>query len=281
MLSEEGQSVCPARTDILAGPPPRTICVTDFRWTSSSLERLFESKQLRFSHRCCVGETYARGANELLGTLCTSFSRAFGTSTPEINVFPNHSTRIMAASAMSGRLTLSDPLVKELAQVSCVHEKHYDSLPKLEGEDNWQEWSDALQHAALIAGTDIVLNGEAKHPKSLEGKQSTTAEWNDNIKRTAIWRSRNESLLKAMRGAADVDFGDFGASNAHDTYVSLRCRYHTSDNQRAFRLYSEDLIIEYDLDESPEEIANDLQNAFNQYNQLVGDTLSSVFPKTS
>ena len=115
----------------------------------------------------------------------------------------------MAASATSGRLTLSDPLVKQLAQASCAHEKYYDVLPKLQGEANWQEWSDALQHAALMAGTDAVLNGESKHPQSLEGKQCTTFEWNDNIKRTAIWRARNESLLKAMRGAADIDFTDF------------------------------------------------------------------------
>jgi hypothetical protein len=185
----------------------------------------------------------------------------------------------MAASAMSGRLTLSDPLVKELAQASCVHEKYYDDLPKLQGEGNWQEWSDALQHAALMAGTDAVLNGESKHPKSLEGKQSTTAEWNDNIKRTAIWRSRNESLLKAMRGAADVDFDDFGASNAYDTYISLGSRYHTSDDQRAFALFSEGLLGTCELDDSPEEIANDLQNAFNQYNQLVGDNIEQRLPE--
>ncbi|KAI4732763.1 hypothetical protein E4T50_16671 [Aureobasidium sp. EXF-12298] len=180
---------------------------------------------------------------------------------------------------MSGRLTLSDPLVKELAQASCVHEKYYDDLPKLQGEGNWQEWSDALQHAALMAGTDAVLNGESKHPKSLEGKQSTTAEWNDNIKRTAIWRSRNESLLKAMRGAADVDFDDFGASNAYDTYISLGSRYHTSDDQRAFALFSEGLLGTCELDDSPEEIANDLQNAFNQYNQLVGDNIEQRLPE--
>lgn len=124
----------------------------------------------------------------------------------------------MAAGATSGRLTLSDPSVKELAQASCVHEKYYDALPKLQSEANWQEWSDALQHAALIAGTDTVLNGESKHPNSLEGKQCATSEWNDNIKRIAIWRARNESLLKAMRSAAGIHFSNSVASNAHDTY---------------------------------------------------------------
>ena len=184
----------------------------------------------------------------------------------------------MAASAASGRLTLSDPLIKELAQASCVHEKYYDALPKLQGEANWQEWSDALQHAALMAGTDAVLNGELRHPQSLEGKQCTTIEWNDNIKRTAIWRSRNESLLKAMRGAADIDFTDFGALNAHDTYVCLRSRYHTSDNQRAFDLFSENLFVGYELDDSPAKIANELHHAFNQYNHLVGDNVQQRLP---
>ncbi|KAI4853931.1 hypothetical protein E4T45_04128 [Aureobasidium sp. EXF-8846] len=185
----------------------------------------------------------------------------------------------MAASAMSGRLTLSDPSVKELAQASCVHEKYYDALPKLQGEENWQEWSDALQHAALIAGTDAVLNGELKHPKSLEGKQCTTAEWNDNIKRTAVWRSRNESLLKAMRGAADIDFSDLGALNAHDTYVELRSKYLTSDNQRAYKCFSDDIVVCFDLESSPEEIANILQHAFDQYNQLVGDNIEQLLPE--
>lgn len=185
----------------------------------------------------------------------------------------------MAASAMSGRLTLSDPHVQQLAQASCVHEKYYDALPKLQGEANWQGWSDALQHAALMAGTDAVLNGELKHPQSLEGKQCTNTEWNDNIKRTAIWRSRNESLLKAMRGAANIDFADFGASNAHDTYVSLRSRYHASDNQRAFRLFSEKLVVGFELNDSPKEIANQLQDAFNQYNQLAGDNVEQRLPE--
>jgi hypothetical protein len=180
---------------------------------------------------------------------------------------------------MSGRLTLSDPLVKELAQASCAHDKYYDALPKLQGEENWQEWSDALQHAALMAGTDTVLNGEAKHPNSLEGKQCTTAEWNDNIKRTAVWRSRNESLLKAMRGATDIDISDLGASNAHDTYVGLRSKYHTSDNQRAFRCFSDDLAVCFDLESSPKEIANILQHAFDQYNQLVGDNVEQRLPE--
>ncbi|KAG9842959.1 hypothetical protein KCU98_g7707, partial [Aureobasidium melanogenum] len=112
---------------------------------------------------------------------------------------------------MNVRLSLSDSSVKELARASCAHERYYDALPKLQGEANWQEWSDALQHAALMAGTDAVLNGESKHPQSLEGQQSTTSEWNDNVRRTAIWRSRNESLLKAMRNASDVDFDDLGA----------------------------------------------------------------------
>jgi hypothetical protein len=198
---------------------------------------------------------------------------------PNLTSFPIHLTRIMAASALSGRLTLSDPSVKELAQASCVHEKYYDALPKLQGEANWQEWSDALQHAALMAGTDGVLNGESKHPKSLEGKQCTTSEWNDNVKRTAVWRSRNESLLKAMRGAADVDFDDFGASNAHDTHVSLSSKYHTSDNQQVFKLYSEDLLVRYDLKYSPKGFANNLQDAFNKYNQLVGDNIKQRLPE--
>ncbi|KAH0285245.1 hypothetical protein M436DRAFT_79241 [Aureobasidium namibiae CBS 147.97] len=185
----------------------------------------------------------------------------------------------MAASAMRGRLALSDPSVKELAQASCAHESYYNTLPKLEGEANWQQWSDALQHAALMAGTDTVLNGEAKHPQSLEGKQYTTTERNDNVKRTAIWRARNESLLKAMRSAADIDLTDLGASNAHDTYVSLRSRYHASDDQRAFRLFSEDLITEYEFDHSPEEFAYGLQDAFNQYNQLVGDDVEQRLPE--
>jgi hypothetical protein len=185
----------------------------------------------------------------------------------------------MAAGATSGRLTLSDPSVKELAQASCVHEKYYDALPKLRGEANWQEWSDALQHAALMAGTDTVLNGEAKHPISLEGKQCTTAEWNDNIKRTAVWRSRNGSLLKAMRGATDIDFSDLGALNAHDTYIGLRSRYLTSDNQRAFKYFSDDLAVCFDLDSSPKEIANILQHAFDQYNQLVGDNVEQRLPQ--
>jgi len=185
----------------------------------------------------------------------------------------------MAASAMSGRLTLTDPSVKELAQASCAHEKYYDVLPKLQGEANWQEWSDALQHAALMAGTDAVLNGESKHPQSLEGKQCTTVEWNDNIKRTAIWRARNESLLKAMRGAADIDFTDFGAPNAHHTYVSLRSRYHASDSQRAFNLFTENLVVGFELNDSPKEIANQLQSAFNQYNQLVGNNIEQRLPE--
>ncbi|KAG9578559.1 hypothetical protein KCU77_g13054, partial [Aureobasidium melanogenum] len=103
---------------------------------------------------------------------------------------------------MNVRLSLSDPSVKELARPSCAHERYYDALPKLQGEANWQECSDALQHAALMAGTDAVLNGESKHPPSLDEQQSTTTQWNDNIRCTAVWRSRNESLLKAMRKAS-------------------------------------------------------------------------------
>lgn len=136
-----------------------------------------------------------------------------------------------------------------------------------------------MQHAALMAGTDTVLNGESKHPQSLEGKQCTTTEWNDNIKRTAIWRSRNESLLKAMRGAADIDSNDFGASNAHDTYTSLRSKYCASENQRAFELFTQNLVVGFELNDSPQEIAIQLQTAFNQYNQLVGNNVEQRLPE--
>ncbi|KAG9676582.1 hypothetical protein KCU95_g17902, partial [Aureobasidium melanogenum] len=180
---------------------------------------------------------------------------------------------------MNGRLTLSDPSVKELAKVSCVHERYHDALPRLQGEVNWQEWSDALQHAALMAGTDTVLNGESKHPQSLEGKQSTLTEWNDNIKRTAIWRSRNESLLRAMRIASDVDLSEFGALNAHDTYLRLRSKYHISNSQRAFDLFHEEFIVVNDLDDPPREAANEFQDAFNQYNHLVGHNTEQRLPE--
>lgn len=119
---------------------------------------------------------------------------------------------------MNGRLTLSDPLVKELAKASCLNHTYYDNLPTF-GDGNWQQWSDALQHAALMAGADAVLNGESRHPISLEGKQSTLAEWNENIKRTAVWRCRNECLLKAMRHSLDpdLDLSEFEGLDARRT----------------------------------------------------------------
>ncbi|KAH0028847.1 hypothetical protein KCU78_g3489, partial [Aureobasidium melanogenum] len=131
---------------------------------------------------------------------------------------------------MNVRLALSDPSVKDIAKASCSNNSYYNQVPKLSGEANWQGWSDALQHAALMAGADAVLNGESKHPPSLDEQQSTATEWNDNIRRTAVWRSRNESLLKAMRGASDIDFSEFGALNAHDTYISLKLKYRVSDS---------------------------------------------------
>jgi hypothetical protein len=258
--------------------PPRITYVTSSQGHlySETTFRSSSAKVPRFS----VSERHRSRASKLLGTLRAKVPAASSDyQHPNLTSFPIHSARIMVASAMSGRLTLSDPSVKELAKASCVHERYYDDLPKLQGEANWQKWSDALQHAALMAAADTVLNGESKHPKSLEGKQCTTSEWNDNNKRTAIWRSRNESLLKAMRGAADVDFDDFGASNAHDSYVGLRSKYHTTDNQRAFRLFSENLVVECKLDNSPKEIAYELQDAFDQYNQLVGNSIEQRLPE--
>ncbi|KAH0335211.1 hypothetical protein KCU81_g9098, partial [Aureobasidium melanogenum] len=181
---------------------------------------------------------------------------------------------------MNGRLTLSDPSVKKLAKVSCVHERYHDALPKLQGEADWQQWSDALQHAALMAGTDAVLNGESKHPSPLDETQSTIAEWNDNIRRTAIWRARNESLLKAMRSASDIDFGEFEGLNAHHTYLNLKSKYRVSDSQQIFKLFSEDLMVGYELDTSPRMIADQLQDAFNRYNHLVGHNTEQRLPET-
>ncbi|KAI4725412.1 hypothetical protein E4T49_06866 [Aureobasidium sp. EXF-10728] len=186
----------------------------------------------------------------------------------------------MAATARSGRLTLSDPSVKELAQASCAHER-YDALPKLQGSDNWPEWSDALQHAALLAGTDAILNGESRHPISLEGKQCTLSEWNEHIKRTAVWRCRNESLLKAMRNASgsSVDLSEFGGLDARKTYLGLKSKYRISDCQRAFKLFSEDLMVVYEFDSSPRDIALQLQHVFNQYNDLVGHNVEQRLPE--
>lgn len=179
---------------------------------------------------------------------------------------------------MSVRLSLSDPSVKELARASCLHEKYHDALPKLQGEANWQEWSDALQHAVLLAGTDTVLNGESRYPQSLEGKQSTLTEWNDNIRRTAIWRSRNESLLKAMRNASAVDLPD--GANAHQIYLDLKAKYFVSDNQRAQARYEEELMLTTtELADSPRDIADSLQSAFNQYNKLVGRNIEQRLPE--
>ncbi|KAG9754983.1 hypothetical protein KCU73_g5551, partial [Aureobasidium melanogenum] len=181
---------------------------------------------------------------------------------------------------MNVRLSLSDPSVKELARASCAHERYYDALPKLQGEANWQEWSDALQHAALMAGTDAVLNGELKHPQSLEGQQSTTSDWNDNVRRTAIWRSRNESLLKAIRKASDVDFDDLGGLNACRTYLGLKSKYHITDHQRAFDLFSTELTEEYvELTDPPREAADRLQKAFDRYNHLVGCNIEQRLPE--
>jgi len=185
------------------------------------------------------------------------------------------------AHRVGGRLALSDPAVKKIAQASSSH-NHYNGLPKLQGEANWQEWSDALQDAALMAGTEAVLNGESSHPSSLERKQSTTAEWNDNIKRTAVWRCRNESLLKAMRNTLDfnINTDNLGASNAHQTYLGLKSRYYVSDNQKAMNLYNDELIpAVINLDDSPREIADDFQAAFDQYNHLFDHNESQRLPE--
>ncbi|KAG9564751.1 hypothetical protein KCU71_g6781, partial [Aureobasidium melanogenum] len=182
---------------------------------------------------------------------------------------------------MNVRLTLSDPSVKELAKASCSN-THYNNLPKLLGEANWQQWSDALQHAALMAGTDAVLNGESRHPISLEGKQSTLAEWNENIKRTVVWRCRNESLLKAMRHSLDpgVDLSEFEGLDARRTYLGLKSIYRMTDNQQVFKLFSEKLTGELiGLADSPKETADRLREAFDQYNNLVGCNLEQRLPE--
>ncbi|THY12141.1 hypothetical protein D6D01_08687 [Aureobasidium pullulans] len=173
------------------------------------------------------------------------------------------------ARRVGDRLAHSDISVQRIAQASCSHD-HYNDLPKLQGEANWQEWSDALQDAALMAGTEAVLSGESTHPPALDGKQST-AEWNDNIKRTAVWRRRNESLLKAMRDTmeSDADIDMFGSLNAHKAYIGLKSRYYVSDNQKVINLYNDELMLaEIDLEDSPKEIADDFQAAFDQYNHL-------------
>ncbi|THV92043.1 hypothetical protein D6D27_05131 [Aureobasidium pullulans] len=172
------------------------------------------------------------------------------------------------AYRVGGRLALSDPSVQRTAQASSSH-NYFDELPKLQGEDDWQKWSDALQDAALMAGADAILNGESTHPLSLDDKQCTTAEWNDNIKRTAVWRRRNESLLRAMRNTmdSDADIDMFGPLNAHEAYLGLKSRYYVSDNQKALDLYSGDLLLEeIGLNNSPRTIADDFQAAFDQYN---------------
>ncbi|OBW64934.1 MAG: Uncharacterized protein AUREO_049940 [Aureobasidium pullulans] len=185
------------------------------------------------------------------------------------------------AHRVGGRLALSDPAVKKIAQASSSH-NYFDELPKLQGEDDWHKWSDALQDAALMAGADAILNGESTHPLSLDDKQCTTAEWNDNIKRTAVWRRRNESLLKAMRDTmeSDADIDMFGSLNAHKAYIGLKSRYYVSDNQKVINLYNDELLLaEIDLDDSPKEIADDFQAAFDQYNHLFDHNESQRLPE--
>ncbi|KAH0363884.1 hypothetical protein KCU65_g7126, partial [Aureobasidium melanogenum] len=181
---------------------------------------------------------------------------------------------------MNGRLTLSDPSVKELVKASCSNHTFYDNLPRL-NDANWQQWSDALQHAALMAGTDAVLNGESRHPTSLEGKQCTLAEWNENIRRTAVWRCRNECLLKAMRKSFDpsVDLNEFEGLDARRTYLGLKSIYRITDNQQAFNLYSDKLTPYIGLADPPRETANRLREAFDQYNNLVGYSLEQRLPE--
>ena len=215
----------------------------------------------------------------------------FGASTPETHAnhngapFPTHQAFAMDAASpahrVGGRLALSDPAVKKIAQASSSH-NYFDELPKLQGEDDWHKWSDALQDAALMAGADAILNGESTHPLSLDDKQCTTAEWNDNIKRTAVWRRRNESLLKAMRDTmeSDADIDMFGSLNAHKAYIGLKSRYYVSDNQKVINLYNDELMLaEIDLDDSPKETADDFQAAFDHYNHLFDHNESQRLPE--
>ncbi|KAI5239051.1 hypothetical protein E4T42_08809 [Aureobasidium subglaciale] len=132
-----------------------------------------------------------------------------------------------------------------------------------------------------MAGTDAILNGESLHPQSLEGKQVTTTEWNENVKCTAVWRCRNESLLKAMHNslAANVDTDEFGGLNAHKSYLGLKSRYHISENRGTLELYNVHLsspIIT--LEDSPKDIAKMLQAAFNKYNSFFGHNNAQRLP---
>ena len=85
-------------------------------------------------------------------------------------------------------------------------------------------------------------------------------------------------MRDTMESDADIDM--FGSLNAHKAYIGLKSRYYVSDNQKVINLYNDELMLaEIDLDDSPKEIADDFQAAFEKYNHLFDHNESQRLPE--
>lgn len=151
------------------------------------------------------------------------------------------------------RLDLNSSSVEILAQSSCGNLDSYKNIPTLYAASEWQAFSDAFLEASLKENTFATLMGEKSgppHPLPQAGEAEVDIEdWNEYIKRTAIYHRRNGALLGALWGNVAPAFrtriNNFkSASQAWSALEDMCC---PRGSDQAWNLYTEMTEITLDV----------------------------------
>ncbi|WPH01562.1 Hypothetical protein R9X50_00440900 [Acrodontium crateriforme] len=138
------------------------------------------------------------------------------------------------------RLSVQSSQVEILAYSTCGNGDCYKSIPTLQNEASWPEYSAAFLEAAMKENTHEVLSG-AKIEPSKPDDDCEIEEWNEYVKQLAIFRRRNSALLGAIWGTLAPQFRTRiqNLDTADAVWQTLNDICQPTGSYHAFNLYSE------------------------------------------
>jgi hypothetical protein len=122
------------------------------------------------------------------------------------------------------RLAVDDHRAEAEASKACGTGSNYNNMPILQGDENWAEWDDALQTAAMGEHVHKLLSDTFTPPGSQPGADTPTRIWNHWVKAYQWHKRQNDNLLAGIKRFISPYMRDKikGILNARTAYDRLK-----------------------------------------------------------
>ena len=180
------------------------------------------------------------------------------------------------------RLDLQSSAIEILAASSCGNGDSYKNIPVLKSADDWPSFRDMMTEAAMKENTFEVLMAEKTEPTA-PPSDCKIEDWNEYIKKLAIFNRRNAALTGTLYGKLAPTFRNRvqHLKNAADIWAVLEDVCLPQGSETGFKLYMELHNITQANSADLKDYIHRLETAYVAFNRLSKHLSTQLDPQNS